>query len=148
MRHARLLPNMHNKWRKVNNSRLTIFMSSWKNYYYRIPFQDPLETDMCNRRYIRDHHARSETDMLQIRDRHAWSETDMPHPRSIGDRHSWLETYKKCLYTIRHVGLRSGMLVSNQTCWFSSTLIFVKVNFINLCILKKILYTIIFYHLN
>ena len=51
---------------------------------YRTPLGGPVETDMSNRRPLRDHHA--------------WSETDMP----VGSQ-------------IRHVGLRSGMSVFDDT---------------------------------
>ena len=57
-------------------------MSSRKNSYDRIPIGDPSETDMPDRRPIRD------LDMLHQRpigDRHAPSETDMPDRRPIGD---------------------------------------------------------------
>ena len=60
------------------------------------------------------------------------SETHWRPTRLIGDRHTSLETHQTCLinhvclwwvsdqacwYPIRHVGPRSGKLVSYETCW-------------------------------
>ena len=73
-----------------------------KYYYYRRPIEDPLETYMYYQRpphLIKDRHASSETH----------SKPDMPHrrPKNASEK-----------YPIRHVGIWSGMLVSDQACRF------------------------------
>ena len=99
----------------------------------RRPIGDPSETDLPDRRFIRDRHAWSETNRRPtclIGDRHASSETDMSDWRPIRD--TWVSSEacqspirhvghglrwvfdEACRSPIRHAGLR---LVSCQACW-------------------------------
>ena len=60
--------------------------SSRKYYYYRRPIGDPLETDMPERRSIRD------PPEAHWRPQHASSKPDIPDQRPMGDRHAQPET--------------------------------------------------------
>ena len=50
---------------------------------------NPSETEIPDRRHIRDRHALSETE-CPIGDRNSPSETDMPDQRPIGDRYTYV----------------------------------------------------------
>ena len=79
--------------------------SSQKYYYYGRPIEDQLKTHCKPRRLIGD--------PLETNAQHASSETDVPDQRPIN--HAWSRIQLGlCRASIRDVGIRLGMLVSNQ----------------------------------